>query len=97
MNPNEDDDLPYEDPHEADPVVRELRLEMSRLQAQLDQLAAASRDRNAEIAELRERMNELEAIVNRLRLRYRQNVRLWACIAVMYGTTIGMVFSYLWR
>jgi chromosome segregation ATPase len=97
MTPNEDDDVPFEDPRDADPAVREFRLEIARLQAQIDQLAAASSDRNLEVAKLRERLAELEAIVERLRRRYRQIVRLWASIALMYGTMIGLALNYRWR
>ena len=31
MNPREDDDLPFDDSDDNDPVIRELRMEMVRL------------------------------------------------------------------
>ena len=96
MNPYEDDDYSF-DEQKDDPSIRELRLEMARLQAQLDQLAAAARDRADEIAELRVRLNELEQCFNRLKSQYRRRVQLWTTIAVMYGSALGMLFSYFWR
>ena len=102
MNPNEeDDDYLFDEPNDADadsdPMMRDLQLEMVRLQAQIDQLSASQRERAAEIAELHVRLNELEHRVESLRMRYRKNVRLWIAIALMYGAAAGMLFSYLVR
>src|SRR5215217_8825815 len=97
MDPREDDDLPFDDSDDHDPLIRELRAEMVRLQAQIDQLMASARDRAEEVAELRARLSELEAVVERLRGRYRQSLRLWACIAGFYGVAIGMWLSWLLR
>ena len=49
---NDDDDLGPDDQADADagPIIRELRAEMIRLQAQIDQIAAAAHDRAGEIA-----------------------------------------------
>ncbi len=97
MNPNEDDDYSFDEPNNADPVMRELRIEMVRLQAQVDQLMASTQDRAAEIAELRVRLTELELRVDAIKMRHRKNVQLWILIAAMYGAAIGMGFSYLMR
>jgi chromosome segregation ATPase len=97
MDPREDDDLPYDDSDDNDPVIRELRNEMVRLEAQLDQLMAAARERAEEVAELRARLTELEEIVDRLRERYRRGSRLWGWIAGFYGAAIGMWVSWLLR
>ena len=97
MNPREDDDLPYDDSDDNDPVIRELRIEMVRLEAQLDQLMAAARERSEEVAELRAKLAELEEIVDRLRDRYRRSSRMWGWIAGVYGVVIGMWVSWLMR
>jgi ABC-type phosphate transport system auxiliary subunit len=97
MNPNEDEDYSFDEPNDADPVMRELRIEMVRLQAQIDQLVASTQERAAELAELRARLTELELCVDSLKMRHRRNVRLWIWIAAMYGAAAGMGFSYLMR
>ena len=97
MNPNEDDDFSFDEPNNADPVMRELQLEMVRLQAQIDQLAASARERAAEIAELRDRLTDLELRIDGLKTRHRRNVQLWVWIALIYGAAIGMGYSYLVR
>jgi ABC-type phosphate transport system auxiliary subunit len=97
MNPNEDEDYSFDEPNDADPVMRELRIEMVRLQAQIDQLVASTRERAAEIAELQVRLTDLELRFDSLKTRHRKNVRMWIWIAAMYGAAAGMGFSYLMR
>jgi hypothetical protein len=97
MNPNEDDDFSFDESNDADPVMRELQIEMVRLQAQIDQLAASARERAVEIAELRERLNEIESRIDSIKLRHRKSLLLWAVIAAMYGAAAGMGFSSLMR
>jgi uncharacterized protein involved in exopolysaccharide biosynthesis len=99
MNPNEDeDDYSFDEPNDADPIIlRELRIEMVRLQAQVDQLMASTQERAAEIAALQARLTELELRVDGFKARHRRNVRLWFWIAAMYGAAAGMGFSYLMR
>jgi septal ring factor EnvC (AmiA/AmiB activator) len=68
---NDDDDSDFEDRddiEDTDPIVRELRIEICRLEAQIDQLSASMRERAAEtvviraqIAMLEERLALLEA------------------------------------
>ncbi len=96
MDPREDDDIPY-DEDDNDPIIRELRTEMVRLEAQLDQLMAADRERAEEIVVLQARLTELEMVVERLRERYRRSARLWGWIAGFYGAAIGMWVSWLLR
>jgi len=99
MNPNEDedDDYSFDETNDAEPVMRELRIEMVRLQAQIDQLVASTRERAVEIAELQVRLTELEQRFDSLKRGYRRNVRLWIWIAAMYGIAAGMGLSYLMK
>ena len=99
MDPREDDDIPYDsdDNDDNDPVIRSLRNEMVRLEAQLDQLMAADRERAEEIAVLRARLTELEIIVERLRDKYRRAARMWGWIAGFYGAAIGIWLGWLLR
>ena len=97
MDPREDDDLPYDDSDDDDPVIRGLRNEMIRLQAQLDQLLAAARERAEEVAVLRNRLTELEHLIEGIRTRYRRNTRLWVAVAAMYGASLGMALSWFLR
>jgi len=94
MDPREDEDPPFDDNDDNDPVIRELRAEMVRLQAELDQLSAAVRERAEESAELRARLDELERVIERIRLRMRRS-RIWVAIGVVYGVSLGMWIGYL--
>jgi septal ring factor EnvC (AmiA/AmiB activator) len=100
MNPrdeeNDDDFRPDESGH-AEPLIRELRAEMVRLQAQIDQIAAASQERAREIADLRGRLAELESRIGEIRGRYRRSLKLWLATAAMYGTALGLALSYVLR
>lgn len=98
MDPrDEDDDFPFDESENAEPIIRELRLEMVRLQAQIDQLAAAAQDRAGEIAQLRVRLADLESRVDAIKTRFRRDLRLWVWIAALYGTAVGMGMSWLMR
>lgn len=97
MDPREDDDRPYDDSDENDPLIRELRLELVRLQAQLDQLTAAVAERAEEAEAVRQRMAELEALMVHLRTRMQQRSRLVFWTGLMWGTAIGMWVSWLLR
>lgn len=97
MDPR-DEDRPFDDYGDSDDaLVEELRAEMIRLQAQIDQLSAAARDRAAEIAELRDRLVELELRIDVIQGRYRRGVRMWAATAAVYGVAVGLVLSWLMR
>jgi predicted RNase H-like nuclease (RuvC/YqgF family) len=99
MNPRDDEDPPFDDfdDTDSDPVVRELKTEMVRLQAQIDQLAAAARERAAEIADLRVRLTELELRFEVIKARHRKDLKVWAWAMAMYGTAMGLGLSYLLR
>lgn len=94
---NEDDDFGPDEPADAEPIIRELRFEMIRLQAQIDQIAAAAHDRAGEIAILRARLMELEARLDTIQSKHRRNLRVWVLIAALYGSALGLVLSYLLR
>lgn len=96
MDPREDDDVPYDDSDE-DPLIRELRMELVRLEAQLDQLAAAANERAEEVAELSARLAELESLMDHLRGRFRRYARMRGWIAGIYGVAVGMWLSWLLR
>jgi tetrahydromethanopterin S-methyltransferase subunit G len=97
MDPR-DEDRPYDEFGDSDdPLIEELRAEMVRLEAQIDQLSATARDRAAEIAELRARLAELEVRIEAIQARYRRGVRLWAATAAVYGIAVGLVLSWLTR
>src|SRR4029078_13016012 len=93
----QDDDFGPDESADAEPIIRELRTEMIRLQAQIDQIAAAAHDRAGEIAILRVRLVELERRLNRISGVHRRNLRIWIAIAALYGTALGLGLSYLLR
>jgi septal ring factor EnvC (AmiA/AmiB activator) len=72
-----DDD--YDSPdgsEEMDPVIRELRAEIIRLEAQLDQLTASVRERAEEAALIQAQLAELEVRIARLEARRRRDEKL---------------------
>lgn len=69
----------YESPdgsEDTDPLVRELRTEIVRLEAQLDQLSAGLREQTAEYALLRNQLVELQRRVEALRRSRRRDAKL---------------------
>jgi septal ring factor EnvC (AmiA/AmiB activator) len=74
-----EDDSEYDPPddregsEDASPTVRELRVEIIRLEAQLDQLTASVREAVAETTEIRAQVRELERALRRLEARHRRN------------------------
>lgn len=94
---NDDDDFGRDESSDAEPLIHELRSEMVRLQAQIDQIAAAAQERTGEISVLRVRLAELERRLDLIQARYRRNLRIWICTAAMYGTALGLGLSYLLR
>ena len=100
MDPRDDtndDDLGPDERAGAEPIIRELRLEMVRLQAQIDQIAAAAHDRAAQIAILRARLAELESRLNAIQSRHRRALRIWVILAALYGSALGLGMSYWLR
>jgi hypothetical protein len=95
---SDDDDLGPDDPSaDAEPIIRELRAEMIRLQAQIDQIAAAAHDRAGEIAILRARLIELERRLDAIHARHRRALKIWIAIAAAYGSAVGLGLSYLFH
>jgi hypothetical protein len=99
MNPRDDydDERGPDDSADAEPVIRELRAEMIRQQARIDQIAAAAHDRADEIAILRARLAELQCRSDASRSRYRRRVLLWTLAGVLYGIALGLCLSFVLR
>src|SRR5262245_22923811 len=92
-----DDD--YDGPDESedtDPLIRELRSEIIRLEAQLDQLRASVRESTEEMAEIRARVAEMEQILNRLKARRRRDEKLVlaACILAILSTVFAVFTAF---
>lgn len=93
---DEDDSDEFDSPEETDSVIRELRSEIIRLEAQLDQLTASVRERAAEAAAIIAKLAELELAVARLQARQRRDTRLLVLAWLMVGASLAMsVFTYL--
>jgi septal ring factor EnvC (AmiA/AmiB activator) len=93
-----DDDFDGPDESEdTDPTIRELRAEIVRLEAQLDQLAASVRERTEEFAVLQAQLMELQAHVTRLEARRRRDEQLltllFALAVLSLATTIYMALT----
>jgi prefoldin subunit 5 len=73
MSQYDDENSDFEGPEGTDPLIRELEMEVVRLRAHLDQLAASVREREREAAEIRPRLAELEAALDRLLARRRRD------------------------
>lgn len=98
MSPRDDEsEFSFDGSDGAEPVIRELQLEMVRLQSQIDQLSASTRDRAGEITQLRARLTELERRVQALKARFRRDLKLWVWIAAIYGAAVGVAMSWLLR
>ena len=97
MDPRDDfdDDPPRDD--SDDSLVQELRAELLRLEAQLDQILAGEREHGEEVAKLERQMIELQGAMDTVRARYRQKARLWGWTALFYGVALGMWLSWLLR
>jgi hypothetical protein len=100
MDPRDDpdeDDKPRDDSDANDPVVRELRAELLRLEAQLDQILAGEREHGEEVAKLERQMADLQAMVEVIRERHQQKLRLWGWTAFFYGVALGLWLGWLLR
>ena len=91
-----DDD--FEGPDESedtDPTIRELRTEIIRLEAQLDQLTASLREQSAESALIRAQLVELEARVVRLEARRKRDEMLLVLAWLMVVAALALsLYSY---
>ena len=92
-----DDDFDPTD--ESDPHIRELRLEIVRLEARLDQLMAAEEERATEMAELRLMMDDLSrrvAALEAFRKQYGRRMIAIGLCAAMIGTAIAQAIIAIW-
>lgn len=86
-----DDD--YDSPDESedtDPEIRELRAEIIRLEAQLDQLTAGARERAAELAVIQAQVEELKRYVARLEARRRRDLAFLRLTWVMIVLSLAL-------
>jgi tetrahydromethanopterin S-methyltransferase subunit G len=99
MNPQDgsDDEFGPDDSADAEPVIRELRAELIRQQARIDQIAAAAHDRADEIAILRARLTELQRRSDASRTRHRHSLRVWVIAGALYGIALGLALSFILR
>ncbi|HEY1189010.1 MAG TPA: hypothetical protein VGE74_15255 [Gemmata sp.] len=94
-NENEHDSDDFDSPDETDSLIWELRSEIIRLEAQLDQLTASVREQTEESIAISVRLAELEAAVERLRARQRRDTKLLflAWMMVVASVTLSL-FSF---
>ena len=99
MNPRDDfeSDFGPDDSADPEPVIRELRTEMIRQQARIDQIAAAAHDRADEIAILRARLAELQGRSDAYRARHRRSIRVWLLAGILYGLAVGATLGFMLR
>ena len=94
-----DSDDDFDPTDESDPEIRELRLEIVRLEARIDQLAAAERERAAEMDELRLMMDDLSrriAALEAFRKQYGRRMIAIGLCAAMIGTAVAQVVIGIW-
>lgn len=98
MNDSDDDFNEYDPTNETDPEVRELREEIRRqaneivrLEAAVDQIAAASAEQHARIELLHLRMDELDAQYRRLS----RTIWIRGATMAILGTAIGQTLAFL--
>lgn len=92
---NESDGDDFDSPEESDSLIRELRAEIIRLEAQLDQLTASVREQTEESIAISERLSELEAAVERLRARQRRDTKLLVLAwAMVVGSLCMSLYTY---
>ncbi len=85
-----DEDYGFDGPEETDSLIRELEMEVVRLRAQLDQLAASLRERERETAEIRTRLRELEAALDRYQARRRRDGRILIFLWVLTFASLAV-------
>ena len=96
MSRYDDENDEFEGSEDTDAVIRELRTEVVRLEAELDQVRASLRERAAELAIIRADIAELEVRIARIEARRKRDLRLiviaWAMMLVSLALS---VFTYL--
>jgi hypothetical protein len=86
----DDEDNSYDEFEDTDPVVRELRTEIVRLESQLDQLLASVRERTRESVEIRAKLAELQEGLERLKARRRRDEKILFFLSVLMMLSLGM-------
>jgi len=94
MTPD-DDDREFDPSDETDPEIRQLRAEILRLEAQLDQLAASVREQAAESARLNAVLADLESRIRRLEARRRFDHRVLVWLVPLVWTVFGASLTFL--
>ncbi len=90
-----DDDYEGSDGSEdTDPMIRELRTEILRLEAQLDQLSASVRERAEESALIQAKLAVLELRIARLEAGRRQDARIVRLTWWFVSSSLGLWFYY---
>jgi hypothetical protein len=100
MDPRDDsdeDDPAGDDSDETEPIIRELRAELLRLEAQLDQILAGEREHGEDVAKLETEMRDLQGRMGAIRARYQRDARRWGWTGFFYGITIGLWAGWLLR
>lgn len=93
---DEGDGNGFDAPGGDDALIRELRVEILRLQAQLDQLRASVREQRAEAAVIAARVAELEVVFERLRARARRDARLVTVAWLVAVASLALsLYTYL--
>src|SRR5215207_1681595 len=94
-----DDDYDFDSPDESedtDPLIRDLRAKIIRLEAQLDQLKASIREQTEESAIIAAQLAELQAEFVRLQARRRRDENLRVLAWVLAVASLAMtVWAYL--
>lgn len=92
---DEDNSFDESSSEETDPVIRELRAEIIRLEAQLDQLMASVRERAQESVEIRTKLVELEEGLELLKARRRRDEKFLVFLGVLMLISMSMsIYSY---
>jgi septal ring factor EnvC (AmiA/AmiB activator) len=86
---------------DTDPTVRELRAQIVRLQAHLDQLTASVREQAGDSARISAKLAELEGRIARLEARRRSDSRLMRLLSVLFVVSLALssytCITYLMR
>ena len=87
----------FNSPEDTDPTARELRTEIVRLEAKLDQLTASARERAAEFVAISVRAAELETALSAARDRQQRDTKLlllaWLMVAASLGLSLYTYFT----
>lgn len=94
-----DDDSEFDSPdgsEDTDPLIRDLRAKIIRLEAQLDQLKASIREQTEESAIIAAQLAELQVEVVRLRARRRRDEKLLLLAGLLVVLSFALsLYAYL--